>query len=465
MEDYSDVCSHVCSATSDIEIWWVDDCFTHASKDEDDRVLLDWVEEHGLDYFESDSPSVNPNRRVARKLIEICENTVNLYFCSFEFAEDNFDRIDRKENGVLLDFNHLGRGEAFGLNLYRRKVIQRKGRPSALFSFLTVIPERIIDFDNWLPQVPFPIEKNSSRYPHQLESFVEHVREMAPRRSSVIDAEDWAEMRTVALRASEEERPNGLFSEHHVPCGGADEITQAAMDFHDDVFERVAEQFPFTYRFPEYCWNKKMSDIRVWDQPPQRSLIQFDDKGRDLSILLHLLSADLMTLRDVNSSVHVPPLEEDYLWFNAPALAHSLFKLAQGFSDKLAGISSTRSAGDGESGETEKNRSIGTFSVDVWEVKNEGRFQNLAIEVCQGKLIQGFQDNSIDTTNAHRSAQFDAVSLPTREEAVGAVRESYTMLEEKCGADIGVNDDCLQVAIPAKRMEVEEFDIYVVNAE
>ena len=459
--EYSNVCVQMCEAETNVELWWIDDCFTHEGST-GDKIPYRQIEAHGRNYLDRVGNVAEVNHNVAQILIESCQNRANLFFCSFEYAEENFKRINGRGNGVLLDVQHIGKGEFYGFDMYRRKIAERIGEPDAVFSFLTSYPRRIVDADDWLPQVPFPINKtpDQSALASRIDAFIDHVRETAPRRSSVLDAANWAEMRTVALRTSEEKRPEGPLFVHHVPCGGANEGSQTYRDLHDAVFKRVAEKFPFTYRFPEYCWSQKMSDIEIWDQPPQRSLIQFDKYGRDLSSIFHFLSSDLSALADVKSGIHVPNMEVDYLWFNAPALARSLFKLANSFSDKIERITSSPSDDADEPDDTETQRVVGTFSVAVREWKNENHFQGLAVEVYLGKHIQGFDD----TIHTHKPPQFDTVSFPMKEESK-TVSESHAVLEEKCGADVQVNDNCLQIRIPSRRMENEDFELYVVDAQ
>lgn len=207
-----------------------------------------------------------------------------------------------------------------------------------------------------------------------------------------VAAKDWAAMRRSVVALNERlSGPLEMYWQRHWPDGGGGEKCVPEWKFKE--FEQgVSIALGTAPKDDRFRWGTD------WSCPPLRALTQQCRDGRDLSKCLTLAAGTVGDLFSRWNSVgntriefvfEIEELQEDYLWFNAPALCSGLVRLAESFCHEAK----DRIDGHPNKPHFTADGAFGRFSISVRE-----RLQDQILEVVVSEQLRSSADPSAVST-------------------------------------------------------------------
>jgi len=338
----------VFTGSKDIHIWWIDDCFIIPNLDAqtDGSLLLvnydDWA--HDNDRF--NAPSLN--HRVFIDLNELAHNqNVRLHLANFEYADANWEDLDKRNHLILLDIGYSGKFDAYGVDVWYRH--SRGKATAAKIRFLSGDPSRVDKYcteRHTEPDTPPALAKEQAiNFQNISDSRIAVLlRELINEQPTAIGeltCRQWGHLReNIKQAVLDYSRKQNMGEDktwaHHLPTGG-DAASNWTSKMDDAIAAlRAACVHPVTkapLTLPAFVWSDDFEPR--WGFPPIRGLAQVDDRGHDLSrFFYHLqthISGKWISHMDVLLTYPVGAFKHDYLWFNVVALGEAMLRLAEGF--------------------------------------------------------------------------------------------------------------------------------------
>lgn len=268
-----------------------------------------------------------------------------------------------------------------------------------------------------------------------------------------LSASEWNRLRQAMWKTCERlgcnSRSSGdPFWAHHLPGGGpspwinppehaliapwtdqlvtaaAENLTMASRQQGRDIQRLVLDWPPHEWTvvgasgFEEcFCW-----------MPPIRALAQFDEEAEDLTKLFERLQTAAEKLKNIECRLLFDDIKHNYLWFNAPALAHCLFIFIRGLSSDISN----------------KNKE---YVFDK---------QNCTGATVRWEFFERQDDDSISfivrVQQILRYPKRDkALLLPQRDSATKKILAAYQRLES-IGARLNIVSNALEIAIGPGRL-------------
>jgi hypothetical protein len=395
------------------------------------------------------------------------EKNINFHICSFEYAEENWHKINSYNHALLIDIGYEGQENAttYGID-FLLKFTENLSLYS-LVSFLTVKPEFVIEWIvqnvKWLENMPFPISKSRKirREEHanlpepEIRAFVEFFITNRPGRASIWSLSEWQEIRREARKECDRiGQKFGLSNEtadwvHHLPFGGRYGNNPQRYEASMDQIKKTLNKIVSIKSLPEYSWQLEDYDglSSSWDRPPIRALVQFDSDGRDLTTVFYLAAEDVERREEIELNLYVASgfgLIHNYLWFNASALTKGLKILSLGFADEIKTDQFSREQ-EGQN-EMPKVRPKGYI---FWKINEYTSSEKLGLSIQIHQFTVRW-NGSIDKNQSCLTTEI--FPFPDPDSATGKVEEAYNFLKKSGGVLKRLNDGSLEVFIFAKEV-------------
>ena len=461
-EDSTQVSHCVYLANTGLSIWWVDDCFTNRT-DDGGYLPIEAITSNAVD------PIIHGNSGdIYEMLLRLTrEEGLSFHLCSFEYARTHWETLNSVNHIALIDIGYEGQqeGATYGINFLQE---MSSSMPLlASVAFLTIDAKRVTDWiistGNWLPRMPFPIQKSRAallevmeRPPEQeVKALISYFKRQQPVSASEWRIETWQALRRATQRICDELGQADIghgFWAHHLPHGGQVWTDDSYHNLIDLWTRHLRDQLkmisPAVAAFPEHCWKRSSSSLEReqipgWDMPPIRALAQFDKYGCDLTAVLNIVGDELRRRPGINLNIFFHPriqLEHDYLWFNACALARGLSILANSFSDEVLKAQHS----------SQHHESLPNLQYKghvFWQITESLEEVSLGLSIKVHQTFVGWAGPGKKESPCLVTQLFP---FPELRAARGSVRKAYDLLC-RTGASIEIHvDGSLMVQIPAR---------------
>jgi hypothetical protein len=158
-EQFSHISHCVYQTYNNLALWWIDDCFNNPTQD-GGYLPISVIKQKRV------KPNLYGNSGDIYEMLERItqEENISFYVCSFEYAQENWSKLNSYNNLLLIDIGYEGQVEedVYGLDFMLQ--MSQQSSILATFTFFTIDPSRvtqwIISRGQWLPHLSIPISKS-----------------------------------------------------------------------------------------------------------------------------------------------------------------------------------------------------------------------------------------------------------------------------------------------------------------